>query len=182
MTHLTSTVALALAGASLLPAAAQGASPHQLQLSRSIYVRLQFSIPPEIAEHFRVFVNDVESKQAALPYTFLFTYYPDKGSRFFPEEVRMRFESPGACDGKDYAASLRVTPGSIESNQGIRHFDIHDLEHQAKMKRDLHVAPQIILLRCPKVEMPRPPEQEPSAEGSRVRREKADSHRRGSGA
>jgi hypothetical protein len=139
---------LALASCLMIATAAAPAAKKE-PLSRSIYVPVAFSVPPEIDEALLIWIGDEARPRRARAHTFLFTYFPDRGDRFWPDRVEVRVQALGVCAGGNIDTNFIVTPMGIRTSSDSLAFDMEALSKQLRMRRrDLHVTPKTVKIRC----------------------------------
>lgn len=139
---------LALASCLMIATVAAPAAKKEA-LSRSIYVPVAFSVPPEIEAALLIWIGDEVKPRRAEAHTFLFTFFPDKGERFWPDRVEVRVKAIGVCDGANIDTNFIVTPMGIRTGSDSLSFDMEALGKQVRMRRrDIHVTPKTVKIRC----------------------------------
>jgi hypothetical protein len=153
---------LALFSCLMIATAAAPAARNE-PLSRSIYVPVAFSVPPEIDEALLIWIGEEAKPRRARAHTFLFTYFPDRGDRFWPDRVEVRVQALGVCSGGNIDTNFVVTPMGIRTSSDSLSFDMEALWKQVRMRRrDLHVSPKVVKVRCePVPAAAQLPEQDP---------------------
>jgi hypothetical protein len=118
-------------------------------LSRSIYVPIIFSIPADIGPALHMWIGDEGTERPVQRHTFLFTFFPDKGTHFYPEQVEVRLKAEGVCDGSGIDTNFVVSPQGIAAGTSFLHFDEKEMIRQVRArKRDVRMSPKIVRVRC----------------------------------
>jgi hypothetical protein len=118
-------------------------------LSRSIYIPIIFSIPPDIGPALHMWIGDEGTERPVQRHTFLFTFFPDKGTKFFPESVEVRLKADGVCEGSGIDTNFVVTPHGITTGTSFLVFDEKEMIRQVRArKRDVRMSPKIVKVRC----------------------------------
>jgi hypothetical protein len=133
----------------VLFAAASVAEQKGKLLSRSIYVPIIFSIPADIAPSLHMWIGDEGTERPVQRHTFLFTFFPDKGTHFYPEQVEVRLKAEGVCEGSGIDTNFVVSPHGIAAGTSFLHFDEKEMIRQVRArKRDVRMSPKIVRVRC----------------------------------